>query len=737
MSQITRYENAGAIFSEDFKAEEEQYSYTNATVVDTVHGKRLNFANGSFTMFPRPFVSYLCRVDDNSYAFNGKFFTNGIQTSDYLGITETGFSGLTGTVVELIFFDRVLNMDEIQCYSDMCSFDYIARDIFTGYNTNGDPIYAFDEEVSYNIIRDQKSDGITDLGMNKIEVDDFWSNIGRFTGISNTLKDKTLIAVWKTTTSNKTVNFPSKSGYSYNGIIDWGDGTGEQSFTAWDSPALTHTYVTAGEYTVKVSGVFGCISEYTRSAPEMIKILSIGNTDMVYIANAFRAGNLQQFNGGDGDLPLCTNMYGMFYDANNLTSIVFKNSDLSAITNMSYLCYSCGLLNNFEMTKCDLSSLTDISRLFRYCTALTNISFAGSTFSSSSIINTDWVDGISDGVITLDISNATFGQNSYKAFTIENDTINSVNASNTTFNGNTLSVMFYTCDYVTDIDMSNASFPNATSMYQMFYSCDRLNSLDRTGWDYSNITTMNQMFYFCQALTEITFDSEDMSSLEDIRDMMKYCGLLNNFEMTNCDLSSLIYISGLFRYCTALTNISFAGSTFGSSSIINTDWVDGISDGVITLDISNATFGQNSYDTFTIENDTINSVNASNTTFNGNTLSRMFYACDYVTDIDMSNASFPNATSMYQMFYSCDSLKRIDVTGWDISNITTFTSFLYGVTLDTDSYSDMLIQFASSTLPKTGISFHGGGSKYNAAGEVARNYLIANYNWSFIDGGLV
>jgi len=34
------------------------------------------------------------------------------------------------------------------------------------------------------------------------------------------------------------------------------------------------------------------------------------------------------------------------------------------------------------------------------------------------------------------------------------------------------------------------------------------------------------------------------------------------------------------------------------------------------------------------------------------------------------------------------------------------------------------------------VSFGGGNSKYNSAGQTARNTLITTKTWSFIDGGL-
>lgn len=67
-------------------------------------------------------------------------------------------------------------------------------------------------------------------------------------------------------------------------------------------------------------------------------------------------------------------------------------------------------------------------------------------------------------------------------------------------------------------------------------------------------------------------------------------------------------------------------------------------------------------------------------------------------------------------------------------NCTAFTGVFLGVTFTTDSYSNLLIRMAA-TLAQTGMSFHGGGSKYNTAGATARSYLTGTLGWTITDGG--
>ena len=74
--------------------------------------------------------------------------------------------------------------------------------------------------------------------------------------------------------------------------------------------------------------------------------------------------------------------------------------------------------------------------------------------------------------------------------------------------------------------------------------------------------------------------------------------------------------------------------------------------------------------------------------------------------------------------------------GMTLPNLTDGTNFLLDSTINTERYSRLLVDMAAGNN-NTNVSFHGGNSKYNDAGEVARNSLAdaAGRNWSFTDGG--
>ena len=108
----------------------------------------------------------------------------------------------------------------------------------------------------------------------------------------------------------------------------------------------------------------------------------------------------------------------------------------------------------------------------------------------------------------------------------------------------------------------------------------------------------------------------------------------------------------------------------------------------------------------------------------------MFYECTALTTVPLFNLS--SVTDAFAMFYGCASLTTVPLL--NLSSVTDARYMFSGVTLTTQSYSDFLINLA--TLPlQSGVSFHGGNSKYNPAAAIARAYLISNFGWTITDGG--
>ena len=158
------------------------------------------------------------------------------------------------------------------------------------------------------------------------------------------------------------------------------------------------------------------------------------------------------------------------------------------------------------------------------------------------------------------------------------------------------------------------------------------------------------------------------------------------------------------------------GSFYGCSSLLSIDIGNIVSNGAVT---SNQYRGCTALTTVPLLN--LSSVTDAYA---------MFSYCAALTTVPLFNLS--NCTNATNMFVSCAALTTVPLL--NLSSCTNASNMFLGVTLTTQSYSDFLINLA--TLPlQSGVSFHGGNSKYNPAAAIARAYLISNFGWTITDGG--
>ena len=93
----------------------------------------------------------------------------------------------------------------------------------------------------------------------------------------------------QTTTANEVFTLPTRSGYTYNATVLWGDGT--QSNVTGHNVNNAKTYATAGTYNIEIKGTFDTIYfNYEGSRLLVKKILSWGGTEFdgfTSLKNAF------------------------------------------------------------------------------------------------------------------------------------------------------------------------------------------------------------------------------------------------------------------------------------------------------------------------------------------------------------------------------------------------------------------------------------------------------------------
>jgi len=94
----------------------------------------------------------------------------------------------------------------------------------------------------------------------------------------------------------------------------------------------------------------------------------------------------------------------------------------------------------------------------------------------------------------------------------------------------------------------------------------------------------------------------------------------------------------------------------------------------------------------------------------------------------------PNVTNFSSIGRSLGNEVTFDLSQCDFSKANNVTNMFLSTKLTTETYSNLLISLAAQTLV-SGERFDAGTSQYNAAGETARNQVIANAGWTINDGG--
>ena len=293
-----------------------------------------------------------------------------------------------------------------------------------------------------------------------------------------------------TTTSPQTFVIPCIAEGTFNATVDYGDGTGSQTVTAYNDSNLTHTFATAGRHTITIDGTFPNVRFFDDAASVLLvdEVVDLGDVGWVNFSRAFRGcSNLTAFNGGTVNTSNVYNMQEMFYNCSNLTVLDVSGFNTSSVTSMSYMFHTCSSLTSLDLSNFDTSSVNSMQQVFHTCLGLTSLDL--SNFDTSSVTNSRY--------------------------------------------------MFFNCPSLTSLDLSNFDTSSVTSMQAMFYNCTSLTSLDVSGFDTSSVTTMQQMFQNCTSLTSLDVSGFDTSSVTTMQQMFQSCTNLTSLNIKHFNVSSV------------------------------------------------------------------------------------------------------------------------------------------------------------------------------------------------------
>ena len=297
------------------------------------------------------------------------------------------------------------------------------------------------------------------------------------------------VTVWKTTQADTDITIPTDSSYSYDYIVDWGDGIVEHGITG----NKTHIYSNDGNHTVKIYDTFPAI-----------KFNNLGDKDKLLLITSW------------GDL-VWKSMESAFYGCSNVRLITSDTPDLSKVTSLS------GMFANTESFNADINNW-DVS----------NINNMNGTFSGAIAFN--------QPLNNWDMSHVRYLSNMFNGASKFDQDISSWNVSHVTG----MSQMFLNAtDFNHDIGDWNVS--NVTNMGSLFMHATNFNQ-NISNWNVSHVIGMPQMFLDATNFNQ-AIGNWDMSNVTYTRSMFLNATNFNQ-NISNWDVSHVIDMSQMFLNAT-------------------------------------------------------------------------------------------------------------------------------------------------------------------------------------------
>ena len=412
--------------------------------------------------------------------------------------------------------------------------------------------------------------------------------------------DSAFMTTWKTTFANETITIPIKGGSDvtdYDFQIDWGEGDGKVENITGDNPNPTHTYATAGTFTVEITGTFPhfYLNDDEGIKAKLLSVEQWGNIAWESMANMFFGASKLTLNATDTPvLSGVTSMNSMFAGATSFNrdiggwnvsnvrdmssmfaGVTSFNGDIggwnvSNVRDMSSM-FSRAIAFNQDIRSWNVSSVEDMSYMFFSATAfnqdiggwsvdsVTDMSYM---FSRATVFNQDiggWsVDSVTD--MSYMFSRATAFDQNIGGWNVSKVTsMNSMFSGATAFNqdigdwnvsmvGN-MFAMFVRTAFNQDIGDWNVS--NVGNMSYMFFSATSFNQ-DIEDWSVDSVTNMESMFWSASAFNQ-DIGGWNVSMVIDMDNMFRDATSFNqdigdwNVSMVT-DMTKMLDSSGLSTY---------------------------------------------------------------------------------------------------------------------------------------------------------------------------------------------
>jgi len=282
------------------------------------------------------------------------------------------------------------------------------------------------------------------------------------------------------------------------------------------------------------------------------------------------------------------------------------------------------------------------------------------------------------------ILNDTNGDNIFK----DSNFTNGINKWNT-ININSL-ISAFENNIIFNDNINNWNVSNVLSMENMFYNCyDYNNSIN--DWNISNVRNTSLMFSNC-----IKFNNElnnwNTQNITKMNYMFSNCSSFNK-DISKWNLSNTINTIGMFSFCFI--------------------------------------FNQN------LSNWERNDINNISTLSNVLDMSYMFAHCNLFNG-NINNWNIQNCINLYGVFYNCINFNQ-SLYNWNISKIIFDIENKFGIEhlfdntkISISNYDLLLNNWSNQNNIPNDLILGVNDLIYSEDGNVGRNILIKNYNWTFI-----
>ena len=277
------------------------------------------------------------------------------------------------------------------------------------------------------------------------------------------------------TSNNDQFTLPLVS--SFNGVtaeVDWGDGSTD-TITAYNQSEVTHTYASAGTYTIKINNALRGFK--FNDGGDKLKLLNISNWGVLEINEAARFYGCANMTCTATDAPTIstTNLESTFRDCSSFNGAI-GNWDVSGVTNMRDMFYN-AIVFNQPLNSWDVSSVTNMDNILR----------------SADAFNQD--------LNSWDVSSVTIMKFALAGADVFNGNIGNWNVSSVT----NMSDLFRNSDSFNQ-SLSNWDVGNVTNMINMFRDNDIFDQ-DLSSWNIVSVAFATSFMFNAGGFSVANYDA--------------------------------------------------------------------------------------------------------------------------------------------------------------------------------------------------------------------------------------